>query len=75
MPDARRPALPQSWMVWARAEEDVMHPMFVELYLETSEEDLQAEREKKRRRANRARRARSRTAVRVTVDDRVRRRP
>ncbi len=48
-----------------------MHPMFVQLYLETSAEDLLAEQEDKRRAANRARRARSRVAVRVTAADRA----
>jgi hypothetical protein len=42
-----------------------MHPMFVELYLESSTDDVLAEEEVRRRAANRARRARSRQATRV----------
>jgi hypothetical protein len=50
-----------------------MHPMFVELYLESSTDDVLAEEEVRRRAANRARRARARQATRVTVRDRDRR--
>jgi len=42
-----------------------MHPMFVKLYLETSEDDLLAEQGEKRRAAVRAKRHQSRAAVRV----------
>lgn len=53
-----------------------MHPMFVKLFLQTSEDDLLAEEEQDRRRAaNRARRARSRVAIRVPARDRDRRPP
>ncbi len=44
-----------------------MHPMFVKLYLQTSEDDLLAEEQDRRRGANRARRTRSRVATRVPV--------
>ena len=50
-----------------------MHPMFVKLFLQTSEDDLLAEEEDARRAANRARRARSRAAIRVPARDRDRR--
>jgi hypothetical protein len=50
-------------------EEDIMHPMFVKLFLETSADDLLAEEEDKRRRASRARRDRSRVAMKVTARD------
>jgi hypothetical protein len=53
-------------------EEDIMHPMFVKLFLETSADDLLADEEDERRRASRARRDRSRVAVRVTARDRDR---
>jgi hypothetical protein len=49
-----------------------MHPMFVKLFLQTSEDDLLAEEEDRRRAANRARRARSRVATRVPARDRDR---
>ena len=49
-----------------------MHPMFVTLYLETSEDDLLAGEEGSRRAANRARRTRSRVATRSVVGDRDR---
>ncbi len=52
-----------------------MHPMFVKLYLRTSEDDLLAEEEDRRRAANRARRTRSRVAARVVAPDRDRRPP
>jgi hypothetical protein len=51
-------------------EEDEMHPMFVELYLESSADDVLAEEENRRRTANRARRARARQATRVIARDR-----
>ena len=50
-----------------------MHPMFVKLFLQTSEDDLLAE-EQDRRAANRARRTRSRVATRVPVRDQDHRR-
>jgi hypothetical protein len=52
-----------------------MHPMFVKLFLQASEDDLQAEEEDRRRAANRARRTRSRVAARVPARDRGRRPP
>jgi hypothetical protein len=52
-----------------------MHPMFVKLFLQTSEDDLLAEEEDRRRAANRARRTRSRVATRVTARDRDHRPP
>jgi hypothetical protein len=48
-------------------EEDIMHPMFVKLFLEADADDLQADDPDMRRRANRARRNRSRPASRVTA--------
>ncbi len=51
-----------------------MHPMFVKLFLQTSEDDLLAEEDEDRRRAaTRARRARSRLATRVPARNRDRR--
>ena len=44
-----------------------MHPMFVKLFLQTSEDDLLAEEQDRRRAANRARRTRSRVATAVPV--------
>jgi hypothetical protein len=44
-----------------------MHPMFVELFLETCADDALAEEEDKRRTVNRARRNRSRRAAKLTV--------
>ncbi len=44
-----------------------MHPMFVELFLETCADDALAEEEDKRRTVNRARRNRSRRATKLTV--------
>jgi hypothetical protein len=44
-----------------------MHPMFVELFLESCADDALAEEEDKRRAVNRAKRNRSRTATRLTV--------
>ncbi len=52
-----------------------MHPTFVKLFLQTSEDDLQAEEEDRRRAANRARRTRSRVATRVRARDHDRRPP
>ncbi len=52
-----------------------MHPMFVKLFLQTSEDDLLAEEEDRRRGANRARRTRTRVATRVPARDRDRRPP
>jgi hypothetical protein len=52
--------------------EDIMHPMFVKLFLETSADDPLADEEDERRRASRARRDRSRVALRVTARDRDR---
>ena len=40
-----------------------MHPMFVKLFLQASDDDLLAEEEDRRRAANRARRTRSRVAT------------
>ena len=40
-----------------------MHPMFVQLFLQTSEDDLLAEEQHRRRAANRARRTRARVAT------------
>ena len=51
-----------------RPKGDIMHPMFVKLYLETEADDE----EEKRRRASRARRLRSRATVQVTARDRDR---
>ena len=50
-----------------------MHPMFVRLFLQTSEDDLLAEEEDRRRAAKRVRRTRSRVATRVSARDRDRR--
>jgi hypothetical protein len=58
-----------------RGEESTMHPMFVQLFLQTSEDDLLAEEEGRRRAANRARRTRTRVATRVPARDRDRRPP
>ena len=44
-----------------------MHPMFVKLFLQTSEDDLVAEEQDRRRAANRARRTRARVATAVPV--------
>ena len=51
-------------------EEDEMHPMFVELYLESNADDVLAEEENRRRTANRTRRARARQATRVIAGPR-----
>jgi hypothetical protein len=50
-----------------------MHPMFVQLFLDTGADDPQSEELYMRRRASRARRNRSRMAVKVTARDRDRR--
>ena len=47
-----------------------MHPMFVELFIETDADDLVAEEEVKRRRARRSRRDRPAVAVKVAAHDR-----
>jgi len=57
-----------------RPEEDIMHPMFVKLFIDTDAGDLLAYQEEQRRRARRARHNRSRTAMKVTAQD-VDRRP
>jgi hypothetical protein len=49
------------------AEEAIMHPMFVKLFLEADADDLLADEEERRRRAIRARRSRSRATLRVTA--------
>jgi len=49
------------------SEEDIMHPMFVMLFLEPDADDLLADEEAKRRRATRARHTRSRMTLRVTA--------
>ena len=53
----------------AKGKGGIMHPMFVQLYLQAETDE---DREDKRRRANRARRHRSRAAVRVVARDRDR---
>jgi hypothetical protein len=52
-----------------------VHPMFVKLFLQTSEDDLLAGEEDRRRAAKRVRRTRSRVATRVPARDRDRRSP
>ena len=49
-----------------------MHPMFVTLFLETDDDDLQAEEEAMRRAAVRLRRSRSAMTVRAAPRDRGR---
>jgi hypothetical protein len=49
------------------AEEAIMHPMFVKLFLEADADDPLAEEEERRRHASRARHNRSRMTVRVTA--------
>jgi hypothetical protein len=49
------------------AEEAIMHPTFVKLFLEADADDLLAEEEERRRHASRARRNRSRMTVRATA--------
>jgi hypothetical protein len=48
-----------------------MHPMFVKLFLQASEDDPLAEEQDRRRAANRTRRTRSRVATRVAVRGQV----
>src|SRR5215470_1647540 len=55
-----------------RYEEEIMHPMFVRLFLETDADDPQGDELDMRRAATRARRNRSRMALKVTVRDRDR---
>ena len=50
-----------------------MHPMFVKLFLENSDDDVLAEEEDRRRPANRARRSRPRRTITHTTRDRDRR--
>jgi hypothetical protein len=52
-----------------RSGRDIMHPMFVQLFIETDPDDLPAE-EDRRRRARRSRRARLAMAVRPAARDR-----
>jgi len=49
------------------AEEAIMHPTFVKLFLEADADDPLAEEEERRRHASRARHNRSRMTVRVTA--------
>jgi hypothetical protein len=49
-----------------------MHPMFVQLFLETSADDPQGDEQDRRRAASRARRNRSRMTIKVTPRDRDR---
>jgi len=53
--------------------EDMMHPMFVKLFIETDADDLLAEEEAKRRRVRRSRRSRSVMVMRTAAGDRDRR--
>src|SRR6478609_2366596 len=50
-----------------RAEEVIMHPMFVKLFLEPDADDLLADEEERRRHAKLARQNRSRVTMRVTA--------
>lgn len=52
-----------------------MHPMFVKLFLQTSEDDALAEEDDSRCSANRARRTRSCVVTRIPVRDQDRRPP
>jgi hypothetical protein len=52
-----------------------LHPMFVKLFLQTSEDDLRDEEDDRRHAANRARRTRARVATRVPARDQDRRPP
>ena len=47
-----------------------MHPMFVELFIETDADDLLAREEDKRRRSRRAKRSQSRMVTRVNARSR-----
>jgi len=49
------------------AEEAIMHPMFVKLFLEADADDLLADEEERRQRATRARNTRSRMTLRVST--------
>jgi hypothetical protein len=49
-----------------------MHPMFVQLFLETGADDQQDDEQDRRRAVSRARRNRSRMAIKVTARDRDR---
>jgi hypothetical protein len=53
------------------AREDIMHPMFVKLFMETDDDDLLPEQDR-RRRACRSRRARPAMAVRPAARERQR---
>jgi hypothetical protein len=53
------------------AREDIMHPMFVKLFMETGADDLLSEQDR-RRRARRSRRARTAMTVRPAARDRQR---
>jgi hypothetical protein len=46
---------------------NIMHPMFVRLFIETDTDDLLAEEQDKKRRAHAARRGRSARVTRVVV--------
>jgi hypothetical protein len=59
----------------AEPRRDIMHPMFVKLFLEPDADDLLADEEEKRRRAARARHTRSRMTLRVTARPQDRRPP
>src|SRR6266516_3077185 len=59
----------------AEPRRDIMHPMFVKLFLEPDADDLLADEEDKRRRAARARHTRSRMTLRVTARPQDRRPP
>jgi len=53
--------------------EEIMHPMFVKLFIEPDTDGLLADEEDSRRRGRRARRGRSRMVMRVTPAGRDRR--
>jgi len=53
------------------AREDIMHPMFVKLFMETDADDLVPEQDR-RRRLRRSQRARTTMAVRAAARDRQR---
>ncbi len=55
-----------------RPEEDVMHPMFVKLFIEADADDQLLCEEEQRRRARRAGRNRSRMVMKVAARDRDR---
>jgi hypothetical protein len=56
-----------------RPGEDIMHPMFVKLFIETDADDLLAAEEARRRSARRSRRNRPAMAVKAVPRDRSRR--